>query len=88
MRHKKREREQVHFSVHWKDRSRMRLDNDQNAAHHSAIDSLSGELAILKKDLGLKRVSPEAAEDLDAFYKQQEKAWEAVITKIMQLLEG
>ena len=54
---------------------------------HKAMDELSDELAILKKYLKSKRVPPDAAEDLDAFRKQQEEAWEASVAKIATRLE-
>ena len=54
---------------------------------HKTMDELSDELAILKKYLKSKRAPPEAAEDLDAFYKEQEEAWKAIVAKIAELLE-
>lgn len=52
-----------------------------------AIDELSGEIVILKKYLESKRTHPEASDDLNSFYKQQEEAWEAIVAKIPELLE-
>ena len=55
---------------------------------HKAIDELNSEIAILKKYLKSKKAPPEASDDLDSFYKQQEQAWEAIVAKISELLEG
>jgi hypothetical protein len=62
---------------------RERLD----AVQHSNIDHLSGEIAILKKYLMSKRAPSDAIEDLEAFRKQQEEAWNAIVAKISELLE-
>ena len=65
------------------DKIRERLDT----VRHGIMNHISGELAILKKYLKSKRVYAEVAEDLDAFCKEQEDAWHAVVAKIKSRLE-
>ena len=56
------------------------------AVHHSVLDHLSGELAVLKKYLKAKHVPADAGEELDTLCKEHEEAWKIIVAKIKELL--
>jgi len=66
------------------DEVRERLES----VSHSAVDHLSGEIAILKKYLRTKGAPAEALEVLDTFCKEQEEAWKDTVAKILGLLDS
>lgn len=58
-----------------------------DAVHHSIIDHLNGEIAVLKKYLNSKGVSPSAADALDEFSKMAETGWKDVVEAIEETLD-
>ncbi|RZU39311.1 hypothetical protein [Edaphobacter modestus] len=56
------------------------------AVHHSIIDHINGEIAILKKYLKSKGVSAAAANALDEFSKATESGWKEATATINETL--
>ena len=55
--------------------------------HHSAMESLSGEIAILKKYLKSERVPEDILAELDELCEDTEKRWHAALERINQMLK-
>ena len=58
-----------------------------DAVHHSIIDHLNGEIAILKKYLKSKGVSQSTSGSLDKFCKATEAGWKDAVEAIDKALE-
>ena len=57
------------------------------AVHHSIIEHINGEIAILKKYLKSKGVSPSTSGSLDEFCKTTEAGWKDAVEAIEKALE-
>ena len=58
-----------------------------DAVHHSIIEHINGEIAVLKKYLKSKGVSSSAADALDEFSSTTETGWKAAVEAIDDMLE-
>jgi hypothetical protein len=56
-------------------------------AQHASVQDLSGEIATLKKYLRSKRAPEEVLEELDTLCHDNERRWQAAVSKIAKLLE-
>lgn len=57
-------------------------------AHHSSMEQLSGDVAVLKKYLRSQGVSASAIEDLDELCEATEKRWAEVVEEMIDSLRG